>query len=419
MIAKHCRGMVLARVRESAQPLGGGPSTRRTCAIALASLSLFLTPHLTRAEIIEPPPRLTIEAGKTGSTSIAVPDDSGEGTCLEEVWAPREISALVRFAPRCAIGDFSTEMSFVGATAGEGALTLTQTDLSFRESFSREDTKITVERGRPTPTPVAATDPPEENSDQGEMPQASTPLPTEDRVTSEHGSESGAPFGGGLIAGALAASVVTFFATRWLVRRNMAPEVKPTGGDGSPPPREPPASTIPLAIPTPFPQRPVRSSESFELREDPIWRPGLPIVPLVTDVYAVIDEWIGGIITLAVSNWPNVDRGGRLRFGQSWSIGVDAEEFGRAVVRWRSEFNQPVPDRPLRIGDAFLVRALNEGSPETWGTIVDVSSDARAATKVALAAATAPALPEQFAIPEDDDNDEGPPVQGNVASPEV
>ena len=222
----------------------------------------------------------------------------------------------------------------------------------------------------------------------------------------------------GVIVSALGGAAVTLLVSRLAWRQG--PSEPPP--DMEPAHPEPPRPLTPMAIPNPFPQRPEPTEESFELRDDPLWQPGLPIDPVSTDCYAVIDERIDNTITLAVSGWPKVDRGGRLRFGQSWSIGVDAEELRHAVIQSPTRPNQQTADRSLRIGDAFLVRGLimrplNEASPNTWGAIVDASAPARAATKAALAAATAPVLPEDFAIVENKDGDGH--TQGRAANPKV
>jgi hypothetical protein len=59
--------------------------------------------------------------------------------------------------------------------------------------------------------------------------------------------------------------------------------------------------------------------------------------------------------------------------------------------------DEAVIERPLRIGDAFLVRGLTSERPEEWNQVVDVTPAARTAAKIALYGAVAPRLSEDRA----------------------
>lgn len=113
----------------------------------------------------------------------------------------------------------------------------------------------------------------------------------------------------------------------------------------------------------------------------------IAVKPRNGDKYVVVDERLYGKVTLAVADWPGSDRGGRLRFGPSSAMTVDEKALHRAIAKHRE--TQGDVDRPLRIGDCFLVRGM-KGAPGRWTLIVDVSADAREQAKIALFAAAAP-----------------------------
>ncbi len=126
--------------------------------------------------------------------------------------------------------------------------------------------------------------------------------------------------------------------------------------------------------------------------------------------YVVVDEIEGSMVGLAVSDWPQVDEQGRLRFESSpVLLGAERDALERFLDRHRQ------PGRPLRIGDVFAVRAraseLRQADeaeqrlapvldPEQWlePPVYDVTAAAREAAKVSFYSAVAPALdPEQAA----------------------
>jgi len=117
--------------------------------------------------------------------------------------------------------------------------------------------------------------------------------------------------------------------------------------------------------------------------------------------YIVVDEIEGGLIGLAVSDWPRTDEKGRLRF-DSIPVLVGAER--DALERFLD--GQRQSNRPLRIGDVFAARTRpvesNEAEPrlepmldpERWfePPVYDITSDAREAAKISFYGAVAPAL---------------------------
>jgi hypothetical protein len=104
--------------------------------------------------------------------------------------------------------------------------------------------------------------------------------------------------------------------------------------------------------------------------------------------YIVVEEIEGGMVGLAVSDWPRTDEQGRLRFdAEPVPVTVERAEFERFLEQHRQ------PSRPLRIGDVFAART---GRPtqhlEGWiePPVHDVTADAREAAKIAFYAAVAP-----------------------------
>jgi hypothetical protein len=166
-----------------------------------------------------------------------------------------------------------------------------------------------------------------------------------------------------------------------------------------------------------FGQRAAPDPQSFKIHR--LWRPA-GIRPRRGDSYVAIDELFDGVVTLAVANWPRVDRGGRLRFEESERVAVDGDQLQAAVSRRRRAQGEDAWDRPLRIGDVFLVRGRRTANPESWREIIDVSTAARDAAKVAANAAVAPAYEPDEELPPEEERDEPPePPSGAVARPMV
>jgi hypothetical protein len=127
--------------------------------------------------------------------------------------------------------------------------------------------------------------------------------------------------------------------------------------------------------------------------------------------YLVVDEIVGGSLGLVLSDWPEVDEQGRLRFdGTPVMLGAERE----ALQSFLSEHRLPgaLAQRPLRIGDAFAVRVIRDAlaevsdelaaqtrlepllPPAKWiePPVYDVSAEAREAAKAAFYAAVTPTL---------------------------
>jgi hypothetical protein len=121
--------------------------------------------------------------------------------------------------------------------------------------------------------------------------------------------------------------------------------------------------------------------------------------------YAVIDEIEGPWAVLAVTEWPGVDAGGRLRFPLEAPTEVYADT--AALLSFLRLHRLPVAlaARGLRHGDAFalrvrsnaaLVRAAGDAphEPEDWirPPVYDVTRDARREAKVAFYSAVSEPL---------------------------
>jgi hypothetical protein len=122
--------------------------------------------------------------------------------------------------------------------------------------------------------------------------------------------------------------------------------------------------------------------------------------------YLIVDEIEGEIVGLAVTEWPQLDHKGRLRFAiPPVLFGAEREALGRFL----DEHRRPRAQRPLRVGDAFGARTRSQElsdvddaeprlepilDPADWiePPVYDVSVDAREAAKVSFYGAVAPIL---------------------------
>ena len=122
--------------------------------------------------------------------------------------------------------------------------------------------------------------------------------------------------------------------------------------------------------------------------------------------YVVVEEILGGAIGLTVSDWPEVDTSGRMRFpSPARLVGVDRAWLDEQLTEHRLPRSPEIARRELRIGDVFAVAgvelAIAPGESELTITgwtppIYDLTAEARAAAKIALYGAVAPVLdPEQ------------------------
>lgn len=150
-----------------------------------------------------------------------------------------------------------------------------------------------------------------------------------------------------------------------------------------------------------FEQR-VATDESAHSASEGVWIPdewAERIEPGESDWYAVVDELMDGTAVVAYAPWPHLDEVGRLHFGEAatdsrHALGISEERLQALVDEARrasSESDDPaVVERPLRVGDAFLVRRIEDGEEPVLDIAVDVTTYARAAAKKALYAAVAP-----------------------------
>ncbi len=131
-----------------------------------------------------------------------------------------------------------------------------------------------------------------------------------------------------------------------------------------------------------------------------LWAPPrVRVKPRREDAYVVVDDIAGSLVVLSVSPWPRLTAKGRLVFAQGPRAGrayAPRRALDRALGAARTRHSQT--QRPVRIGDTFLVRRLDPDHPEDSGDFVDVTAAAREAAKVALySAAAAKVTPRQLA----------------------
>jgi hypothetical protein len=122
----------------------------------------------------------------------------------------------------------------------------------------------------------------------------------------------------------------------------------------------------------------------------------------------VIDELEDQTVVALASRWPELDTAGRLHFEDTEPITLSVTQQALENTVRRSSGKRGL-DRPLRIGDCFLVRrprgesddaladALTQNNPEHWGEFIDITRAARDAAKAALYAAAAPRVSEETA----------------------
>lgn len=135
------------------------------------------------------------------------------------------------------------------------------------------------------------------------------------------------------------------------------------------------------------------------------------------DKYIVVEDIDDGRVIFEISNWPQVDRGGRLHFeGDPSELYDDLDAAQEAIDDARHADNLTGADRPLRVGDVFAVRDLPRGASSIGqaGTIRDVSLAARLVAKAALFGAAASTVQEDYvaAMEIEREPDERPPGKG-------
>ena len=120
------------------------------------------------------------------------------------------------------------------------------------------------------------------------------------------------------------------------------------------------------------------------------------------DWYAVVDEIASGVARLEIAPWPEVDKGGHLRFDEIFEVSVPLVELQRQANASREEAGQPAPRRAIRIGDAFRIRDLSMPSGgmvegQLLGTLLDITRAARQQAKIAMYGAVTQPIEEQEA----------------------
>jgi hypothetical protein len=143
--------------------------------------------------------------------------------------------------------------------------------------------------------------------------------------------------------------------------------------------------------------------------------------------YLVVDEIVGGVVGLALCDWPSVDEQGRVRFrGAAKLLGAGRSELQHFLAMHRVPADGA--GRAVRIGDVFAVEviegALDEVrdqleeqsrlepllSPAKWikPPVRDLTVVAREAAKISFYAAVAPTLgPSEAALVADLTGGEG------------
>jgi hypothetical protein len=114
-----------------------------------------------------------------------------------------------------------------------------------------------------------------------------------------------------------------------------------------------------------------------------------------SDCYASVDDVADGMVVFSVSNWPRLDREGRLYWDiNPFELVVPEQEVQAIVDAGRAEAGVTAPGRPIRVGDAFLLRGLpdEQASLRRASLVLDISAAARDAARAALYGAVASTL---------------------------
>jgi hypothetical protein len=113
------------------------------------------------------------------------------------------------------------------------------------------------------------------------------------------------------------------------------------------------------------------------------------------DRYVSIDDVADGLVVAEVSSWPVLDREGRLHWDTDpRELVTPLPRMQDDVTAARERWGIIAPDRPLRVGDVFLVRGLTRRHRHLTRVelVLDVSAAAREAAKAALYGAVASTL---------------------------
>lgn len=133
----------------------------------------------------------------------------------------------------------------------------------------------------------------------------------------------------------------------------------------------------------------VRGAETAELLQ-----------PEPADRYAAIDDIGAGIVVLRVSRWPKVDGWGRLAFpkGGAYPVTVQLplDDFQAQVNFQRAQHAQAAPERPLRVGDVFLIRGMPKDVVPIDAEMWDISAAGRNVAKAAYYGAGAATVDDDY-----------------------
>ncbi len=156
-------------------------------------------------------------------------------------------------------------------------------------------------------------------------------------------------------------------------------------------------------------QRTPKDAAAFD-RADRLWIPYTvhgaqgrrrsKVEPNRGDRYAAVDDLADGMVVFEISSWPYLDMEGRLYFEDDpneWI--VEREESQRRIDKERKEDRITGATRPIRVGDAFLLRGLagEASSLDQVEKVIDISAAARDAAKAALFGAAASTVETDYA----------------------
>lgn len=151
------------------------------------------------------------------------------------------------------------------------------------------------------------------------------------------------------------------------------------------------------------------------------WRAGIDVIEDDSS-YVTIDERVGGRLGVVATSWPRVDDFGLIFTDDIETAWFDVGDVQRVVDEARNRAEQT--QRPVRTGDAFWVHGFNTDNPFTWGDVLDVTHDARALAKAAVAHAAfgEVAVDEVFSAEvtdrrEAEDRPDSPPPPPSPAGP--
>lgn len=157
-------------------------------------------------------------------------------------------------------------------------------------------------------------------------------------------------------------------------------------------------------------QRTPKDAAAFEKAEQ-LWVPytvhgaqgkrRVDVAPDSSDRYAAVDDLADGMVVLEVSSWPFLDMEGRLYFEDDpteWIVGRVATQERIDEERKRGRITGS--NRPIRVGDAFMLRGLGGGASalEQVQQVIDISAAARNAAKAALFGAAASTVEKKYAV---------------------